>query len=511
MLNELTQEDVTEYATNALTIDEPRGTDYTQGVQVGKTIPAKWWNWLFRAATKRLQEAKSDATKLFAELKNTVTDAGITPDPTDNTQMSQAAGIIAVRGVTNYVEERKRGFFSKWTTEECTGIPHFSGDDTVTVEELKPIPNSDNRAFYLRLHQHTSDPVGDNYLHYTSTDLVNWHEITAPNGAELQSVDIIYFKGRYFFLYSVKNVYNAQLYYSDDAVSWYFSRSFSEYGALGLRIAANVLWMISASALTYSNVNYHSFRTSDGVTWTDAGTIFRNASGIEDAVGEVASFQGSYIIGNKITSDGVNWSVIISDWANSAYSKTIVTGTGVALVQFNATEGAWYTIDSPVSPAVKRLGTWLLGFMGPEDKILAKDSADDYAGITTDGINFTKLTIAYPTQSGAEFFRCNDEYILGAYKSSDLTTWEAITLPLGATVPQYSGVGFYIIAGNFFSVDNGANWVQGEAAGAAFCAVPVYVSDTATCMTVVVNDGIALRCMTFNGVNRVIGTTLYLK
>ena len=511
MINQLSQEDISEYATSALTIDEPRGTDYTQGVQVGKTIPAKWWNWLFKAATKRIHQAKDDASNMFAELKNTVTDAGLTPDPTDNTQLAQAASVLAVRGVDTYVQEKKKGYFSNWTTEGCTGLPTFSGSDTVTIEEIKPIPNSENRAFYMCLKQHTTDPVGDNYLHFTSTDMKNWHEITAPNGAELQSADIIYFKGRYFFLYSVKDVFNAQLYYSDDAASWYFSRSFSEYGALGLRIAANVLWMVSASSQTYSDVGYNSYRTTDGVSWSSAGTIFRNTGTTVDKVGEVVSFQGDYILGNKITTDGLSWSVVITDWANSAYSNAIITESGAVVLQFNEVEGAWYTIADPLSSPVKRLGSWILGFMGPEGKILAKDSADDYAGITTDGVTFTKFTIQYPSDPNAEFFRCGPYYILGAYKSTDLTTWEAITMPVGTTVPLYSGVGYYIIAGNYFSSDFGVGWTQGMAAGQAFCAVPTYISDTATCMAVTVRDNVVLRCMTFNGINRVIGTTLYLK
>lgn len=511
MINQLSQEDITEYATSALTIDEPRGTDYSQGVQVGKTIPAKWWNWLFKAATKRLGQAKTDASNMLTELKNTVTFAGLTPDPTDNTQLTQATNILAERGIDAYVQEKKKGFFTNWTTETCTGFPTFSTADIVSVEEIKPIPNSDNRAFYLRLKQHTTDPVGDNYLHFTSTDLVNWHEITAPAGAELQSVDIIYYKDRYYFLYSVKDVYNAQLYYSDDAASWYFSRSFTEYGALGLRIVNNILWMISASAQTYSNVNYYSYRTTDGSSWTNAGTVFRNTANTVDKVGEVVAFQGSYLLGNKITSNGTSWATVITDWANSAYSKILLTSGSVAVIQFNETEGAIYTLNTPAGSPVKRLGTWVIESKGPENKILAKDTADGYAGLSTDGINFTKLTIQYPTDPNAEFFKCGDMYFIGAYRSADLTVWTALTMPLGTTVPQYSGVGYYIIAGNYFSNDYGEVWTQGMAAGAAFCAVPVYITDTATCMAVTVRDNVVLRCMTFNGVNRVIGTTLYLK
>lgn len=511
MLDHLTQEDITEYGTNALTIDEPRGTDYTQGVQVGKTIPAKWWNWLFRAVTKRAQQAKADSQTMLVELKNTVIDAGITPDPADNTQLSQAASALSIRGVSTYVQDKKRGFFASWTSESCRGLPQFADSDIVTIDELKEIPGSDGGAFYLRLKQHTSDPVGDSYLHFTSRNLYDWYEIAAPNGAELQTADIVYFKDRYYFLYSVKDVHNAQLYYSDDAASWYFARDFSEYGALGLRVAANVLWMISASVQTYADINYYSYRTTDGINWTNAGTVFRNLSGTVDEVAPAVLFKGSYVIGNKITTDGLNWSIIITDWSNSASGNTVITSDGSAILQFNETEEAWYLIESPLSSPVKKLGTWVFKFMGPDGKILVKDSADDYAGITEDGDTFTKLSITYPTDPLAEFFKCEGTYILGNYKSDDLTTWTAITLPLGATSVQFSGITGYIIASNYFSTDCGDNWSQGLSAGIPFCAVPNYISDTLTCMAVTIRDNHVLRCITYNGVNRVIGTTLYLK
>lgn len=511
MLDNLTQEDITEYATNALTIDEPRGTDYTQGVQVGKTIPAKWWNWLFRAVTKRVQQARADAQSMLTELKNTVTDAGLTPDPTDNTQLAQAANNLAVRGVNTYVQDKKRGFFASWTAENCRGFPQFGDSDIVTIDELKEIPGSDGKGFYLRLKQHISNPSSDVYLHYTSTDLYNWYEIAAPNGAELQTADIVYFKDRYYFLYSVKDVHDAQLYYSDDAASWYFSRSFSEYGALGLRVAANILWMISATVQTYADINYYSYRTADGVNWTNAGTVFRNMAGVDDVVAPVTPFKGSYIIGNKITTDGLTWSVMITDWTNTASGKAVIAQDGSAILQFNATEGAWYLIESPLSAPVKKTGTWLFKYMGPDGYILVEDSADNYAGLTQDGDTFVKLSILYPTDPLAEFFKNNGKYFLGAYESDDLTTWVAVTLPLGATVPQFSGVTGYIVAGNYFSLDGCENWEQGQSAGLPFCAVPVYISDTVTCMTITIRDNHVLRCMTYNGVNRVIGTTLYLK
>lgn len=511
MLDNLTQENISEYAPSAQTIAEPTGSDWAQGVQIGRTIPAKWWNWLFRSVTRRVQEARADSQNMLTELKNTVIDAGLTPDPTANNQLAQAANTIATRGITNYITENKKGFFARWTSENCTGFPTFDNDAIVTIEAVKAVPNSDGKVFYMCLKKHYNNPSQDYYYHFVSTNLVNWHEITAPNGADLQTADIIYYKDRYYFLYCVKDVHTAQLYYSDDTASWHFARSFTEYGALALRVVNNILWMISASAQTYADINYYSYRTTDGTNWVNAGDIFRNLSGTEDNISPVTAFKGSYIIGNKITTDGLTWSVIITDWSNSASGKTFITKDNNLILQFNATEEAWYMLETPQTAPVKKLGTWVFKMKGPDGYLLAEDSSDSYAGLTEDGDTFTKLSITYPSSALAEFFKCGDSYIIGDYKSDDLTTWTAITLPLGATMPQFSGIAGYIIAGNYFSIDCGENWVQGISAGLPYCAVPVYISDTITCMSVTVRDNHVLRCLTYNGVNRVIGTTLYLK
>ena len=510
MINQLSQETVDEYAGSAQTIVQPSGADWTQGVKVGRTVPAKWWNWLFNAVTKRLSQSKTDSQGILDELKNTVTDAGLTIDPADNTQLAQATRALTTASITEYVNSSKRGYFSRWTAEGVTGLPDF-GSATVTVEDVRVIAGSSSPAFYMCLKKHTESPVADYWYYFTSDDLMNWHEIEAPAGAELQSAEIVSYKGRYYFLYSAKDVHSAQLYYSDDLVSWYSSRSFTEYGVLGLRVVNNILWLISASATTYADVSYHSYYTSDGTTWTDAGVVFRNSAGIEDKISEVTVFLGSYIIGNKITADGITWSTMITDWANVAYSRAFITLTNALVLQFSDTEGAWYTFASPSAPPVKKLGTWLFKKQGPDGYILAEDSTDNYAGLTLNADTFTKLSILYPADAKAQFFKVDDIYILGAYKSSDLSTWEAITMPAGTTVPEYSGIGFYIIAGNYFSKDAGTTWEEGMCVGVPFCAVPVYISESATCMTVVASNNVVQRRLTFNGVNRVIGTTLYLK
>ena len=511
MLDNLTQETINQYATDAQSIDEPLGTDWTKGVSVGRTIPAKWWNWLFSAITKRLGQAKADSNSMLAELKNTVTGAGITIDPADNTQLRQAINVEGQNGVGQYVVD-KRGYFSKWTTEVVQGIRAFNESDTITIERLEAFPGSDGSAFYLQLKQHTSDPVGDYWWHFTSTDLLHWYEITAPNGAELQTAEVICYKGYYYFLYSVKDTYNAQLYRSSDAAAWSSVRSFSEYGALALREAKDVLWMISASYQTYSNVNYHSFRSTDGTNWTDAGAVFRNPASVVDKVGDAVPLGTSVLLGNKITSNGTSWSTVVTDWSNCAYSKIFIGSSDQAIIQYNNTEGAVYIKATPSDSPVKHTGTWELMASDNNGTIAAKNTTDSTAGITSDGVTFTSLGFTYPSASDTAFFKLADTYILGTKTSTDLVTWTDMVMPEGVTAsPHWAGIGYYIIAGNYFSSDFGTSWTQGEATGVPFCAVPQYIDNTGVCIAFTIHDITGLRCTTFNGVNRVIGTTLYLR
>lgn len=109
----LDEQDITVYASDAQTIQEPYGTDYTQGVRVGRTVPAKWWNWLFKAVTTRLHQAYTDLTNLFTELTNLLTDAQITPSASDNTQIEQAVVVKANEQITKYLEN-KQGFPTQW-------------------------------------------------------------------------------------------------------------------------------------------------------------------------------------------------------------------------------------------------------------------------------------------------------------------------------------------------------------------------------------------------------------
>ncbi len=77
-----TIENITEYAKNATAIEEP--SEYATGVKVGWTAPAKWWNWLMNAFSKRLGETYETVKSIHEEIKNAV---GGTLDESSNTQL----------------------------------------------------------------------------------------------------------------------------------------------------------------------------------------------------------------------------------------------------------------------------------------------------------------------------------------------------------------------------------------------------------------------------------------
>ena len=80
-----TIENITEYAKNATAIEEP--AEYSTGVKVGWTAPAKWWNWLMNAFSRRLGETYETVKSIHEEIKNAV---GGTLDENSNTQLKNA-------------------------------------------------------------------------------------------------------------------------------------------------------------------------------------------------------------------------------------------------------------------------------------------------------------------------------------------------------------------------------------------------------------------------------------
>ena len=81
-MKENTTKDIDVYSKDSTVIERPES--YAQGVKVGWTAPAKWWNWLFKNVTERLKDIFVTTTSIHNEIKNAV---GGTLDPESDTQL----------------------------------------------------------------------------------------------------------------------------------------------------------------------------------------------------------------------------------------------------------------------------------------------------------------------------------------------------------------------------------------------------------------------------------------
>ena len=207
MIPSLSQETITEYASEAQTIQEPTGTDYTQGVRVGKTVPAKWWNWLFRGATRRLGQAKTDAQNMLTEMQNVVTDAGFTLSASDSHQMSKSVVKDADTQIDKYVEAKKSPF-SLWaplTSVDVDGTQQAPSGFYYPMEKIAELNGL--HVFRTALsYLYTFDMVHfHNLLNNTVVPFNLYYDsvINAP-----KAVGIVYFQGYWYLMGSSHSFYN---------------------------------------------------------------------------------------------------------------------------------------------------------------------------------------------------------------------------------------------------------------------------------------------------------------
>lgn len=91
-----TQEDIDIFSSDPTGVKEiPEDPYYQDGVDVGYTAPAKWWNWLWNKITSILMAHKADWLNMTSEMTNTLSTASITPDSGDSHQLSKATNQIA--------------------------------------------------------------------------------------------------------------------------------------------------------------------------------------------------------------------------------------------------------------------------------------------------------------------------------------------------------------------------------------------------------------------------------
>lgn len=80
----------------------PGSPYYADGVEVGYTAPAKWWNWLWNHISAWLKDSKADKESMRAEALNVLSEASITPSSTDEHQLSKGINGIAYDTAERY-------------------------------------------------------------------------------------------------------------------------------------------------------------------------------------------------------------------------------------------------------------------------------------------------------------------------------------------------------------------------------------------------------------------------
>ena len=177
------EQDINVYATEAFTIQKPAGDNYTVGVEVGKTIPAKWWNWLFNAATSRLRQARSDFTAIHKELTNTITEAGIVPSSEDNTQLLKAVETVADERINDYIQDNViNRFKAKQVIHETISCPGIQGD-TFGVTDILSIGITEHIVCAVIY------KTGYIYI-VVSTDIKNWQVVHTITDTLLEDTNV---------------------------------------------------------------------------------------------------------------------------------------------------------------------------------------------------------------------------------------------------------------------------------------------------------------------------------
>lgn len=115
MYSTLEQQDIDVFSTDPTGVKEkPDGTHYTDGVDIGYTAPAKWWNWFWNHITAWFGASKTDKTAMLSEELNVLSEASILPNSAYPRQISTSVNTIASEVCDEYD--------SKEITEEIDGV-----------------------------------------------------------------------------------------------------------------------------------------------------------------------------------------------------------------------------------------------------------------------------------------------------------------------------------------------------------------------------------------------------
>lgn len=566
MLPQLTQETLNEYAHDAQTTQQPYGADYTQGVRVGKTIPAKWWNWLFNAATKRIFQSKNDAQDMLTEMKNVVTDAGLTPDAVDNTQLTQAITTKTNTQITTYIERIKRGFFYKWGLKNYTP---FVGSNLSLIAQTQDVHGVSATAMVMTSGYYTVNSLG---LKVNTPTGQTVNLLPDPIGGQqcekLESrLTIYYFKGVWFCILtytfiptgSSTAIARGHIFSSKDGERWSDN---VESALLQISGASNIAGICAflkddAFYICYGNAVAKTYNGIDFITATDVPTGSTLSQNFNDRpnmaynnVIEAIPFAQGYIIGGTYVNSSVGTMWCTSPSYKLASGNVIVIGTDRNLEGQHSTE--LYTYRTPDDPGTVKHVAGVPSYVSEyyEHRYVKVLNGKLFFRQVVDGVLRYRYTEDGPTlytldvdvASYDSIFYNNGYYYVGTKRSIDLATWEDVPLPAVTYPNNYSlkatnvpGVLFYSpstynnyqLYDTYMSLDGGQHWVIPD-----YSLLSPSVNTARTKLGFITNMAIFdsvveksqfksgstgestsgfFTAVTYEGVNRIIGHTLYLR
>lgn len=545
MIPSLSQEALTQYASDAQTIQQPQGADYSQGVKAGRTIPAKWWNWLFSNVTKRIVQSRSDANNMLTEMKNVVIDAGLTPAASNNTQLKQAIEAKTNVQINNLIQDKQQ-FINKWILCDNSGLLPANTDS----------PADTRRYFFRDIHCVHGVYFAENITYSTrnqseqhavsriaySYDLENWYlikpsDIAPTYGAWFDSdpffkTGVVYFKDAWYFTFyfarSIHTYYWQTLVRVPDlenlslSTEVYTRKLDTEFASCGAIFILN--------DKLYYNDSYGDMSVSeDGINFTKATTSgvlwsFPLAAGPTWMAPEVISFGSNYIVGNLlISADLSTWTILTSMYG--LYDSFKLRNGGVVMYfkdSYSIGEhyNCWY-----IAPGASQATEYQYEFVKlTYDSRYVVLKANNQYYITEDFVTIvnTKKGVANAEPIDGVFYATDSDFSGGTiYKTTNpmSNTWEDTGHSSVGALYTLAGLPFLVDKGNNkFSRDFGVNWIQAkDSAGNNFCAteITLKVDNKYFCAIPIISFNVTVKpvvlCYATRSVNYVQGHTLYLR
>ena len=149
------------YASTSQYIDGPTTEQQAAGTVPLDTLPADWWNWLWKEMTTRINQASNGMESVYQEVLSVLQAADITPSDTSNTQLlTSINALITKPGTSSTAGTVKSSSDSGKVSIDTNGImtPNGMGVPSSLSTTAKTIVSAINEIFTaLNTYKSTND------------------------------------------------------------------------------------------------------------------------------------------------------------------------------------------------------------------------------------------------------------------------------------------------------------------------------------------------------------------